>query len=127
MVASPGPAGPWKAPVPISPLAERAWIAPVPAALTPLVGREREIAVACALLRRSDVRLLTLTGPGGIGKTRVAQQLAVELDPDFPDGVAWAALGAISEATAVLSAIAKTVGVGDASHLSLLDGLKTSL
>ena len=57
-----------------------------------LVGRERELALAQSLIRRSDVRLLTLTGPGGIGKTRLALQLAADLADDFADGVRFVPL-----------------------------------
>ena len=60
----------------------------LPVRFTSLVGRERELALAQSLIRRSDVRLLTLTGPGGIGKTRLALQLAADLAGDFADGVA---------------------------------------
>ena len=59
----------------------------MPAQLTPLIVREQEVATACALLRRPEVRLLTLTGTGGIGKTRLGLQVATDLLEDFTDGV----------------------------------------
>jgi hypothetical protein len=58
----------------------------LPAQPTPLIGREREIAMLAALLRGAGVRLVTLTGPGGAGKTRLALQVAAELLDDFADG-----------------------------------------
>ncbi|HEU5432805.1 MAG TPA: helix-turn-helix domain-containing protein, partial [Thermomicrobiales bacterium] len=61
----------------------------VPRPLTPLVGREREVATVTALLRRVDVRLVTLTGPGGVGKTRLAIAVAEDLRDQFPDGVGF--------------------------------------
>jgi transcriptional regulator with XRE-family HTH domain len=68
---------------------------------TPLVGREREVAAACALLGRQRdaqaLRLVTLTGPGGVGKSRLAAAIATELATDFGDGVAWAELAALRD------------------------------
>ena len=59
----------------------------LPIPLTSFVGREREVAEVVALLRRPGVRLIALTGPGGVGKTRLAIRVAVEIADAFPDGV----------------------------------------
>ena len=60
---------------------------PVPA--TPFLGRERELTEVAGLLAREDARVVTLTGPGGIGKTRLLLQAAAEASDRFPDGVYW--------------------------------------
>lgn len=83
----------------------------IPRALTPLVGRVWEVASAGALLRDPHVRLLTLTGPGGVGKTRLAMRVAELAEPDFAQGVEFVALASVREPEMVLAAIADQLKV----------------
>jgi len=83
--------------------------APVPVPLTRLIGREQDEAIVADLLRRT--RLVTLTGPGGVGKTRLALQVAPDLRDAFADGIAWVDLAAVREPAAVLPAIARALGL----------------
>ncbi|MEX2556837.1 MAG: adenylate/guanylate cyclase domain-containing protein, partial [Actinomycetota bacterium] len=76
------------------------------------VGREREVAEVCALLR--EARLVTLTGPGGSGKTRLAIEAASELVPEHRNGVFWVGLATLREAADVPEEIAKMLGAKDA-------------
>ncbi len=99
----------------------------LPVPLTPLVGREREVATLCALLRDEDVRLLTLTGLGGVGKTRLALQLAHDLANEFADGVAFVFLAPITDPVLVAPTIASVLGVRDAGEAPLSDQLKVFL
>ena len=82
---------------------------PVPA--TPFLGREDEIASVVALLGDSTIRLLTLTGPGGTGKTRLALQAAAEASDGFPDGIFWVALASVRDPGLVPGAVGAAVGL----------------
>ncbi|HET8850938.1 MAG TPA: adenylate/guanylate cyclase domain-containing protein, partial [Ktedonobacteraceae bacterium] len=91
----------------------------LPVQPTPLIGREQEVVTTGQLLRREDVRLVTLTGPGGTGKTRLGIQVAAGLSDVFADGVYFVSLAPISDAMLVLPAIAKTLGIRDGIGQSL--------
>ncbi|MGI9111529.1 MAG: ATP-binding protein, partial [Gaiellaceae bacterium] len=91
---------------------------PVPA--TPFLGRPRELAEIGELLGREDVRLVTLTGPGGTGKTRVALQAAADASDRFPDGVFWVPLASLREPELLLETAARALGAedGPADHVA---------
>jgi predicted ATPase len=93
------------------PAAEAAQARTLPAPLTLFIGRERELAALAALLRRDHVRLVTLTGPGGVGKTRLSLQLAAELAGRYADGAVFVPLASVRDAALVSSAIAIALGV----------------
>jgi len=97
---------------------------PVPP--TPLLGREREVAEACRLLRSPEVRLLTFVGPPGTGKTRLSLQVAAALTSDFADGVAFVALATITDPAQVLVAVAQTLALRD-TDTPLTDALQAHL
>ncbi|MFL5662411.1 MAG: LuxR C-terminal-related transcriptional regulator, partial [Ktedonobacteraceae bacterium] len=88
-----------------------AYFSNLPAQLTPLIGREREVTAVRDLLQRPDVRLVTLTGTGGIGKTRLSLEVGAELLPAFREGVYFVPLASINDETLVIPAIAHTLGL----------------
>jgi predicted ATPase/DNA-binding CsgD family transcriptional regulator len=98
----------------------------LPVSLTQLVGREQEVQALHALLLRPDVRLLTLTGAAGVGKTRLALEVARHLVQDFADGVYLVSLAPLSDPDLVIPTIAQSLGVIESGSQPLLDLLKTS-
>ena len=112
-----------------APAAPTAALRPVlpPVPPTSLVGRQHEITVARSLLSGGDQsgpsRLLTLVGPGGVGKTRLALAIAADLATDFPGGVAWAELAPLGDPALVPGAIASAFGIRDDSASAILEEL----
>jgi class 3 adenylate cyclase len=94
---------------------------------TPLVGREREVGEVADRLRGEECRLLTLAGPGGTGKTRLALQVGADLLEEFPDGVFFVTLATITDPELVPSAIAGPLGVKESAGQPLIEILKNHL
>ena len=99
----------------------------LPVQPTTFLGREQEVASICALLSRPEVRLVTLIGPGGIGKTRLSLQVAAELADQLADGVWFVSLAPVSDPDQVVPAILQTLGISDLSGLAPLTLLQSSL
>jgi predicted ATPase/transcriptional regulator with XRE-family HTH domain len=98
---------------------------PIPA--TPLIGREHEVRALCALLQRPETRLLTVTGSAGVGKTRLALQVAADLAETFADGVQFVPLAALNDPALVPPTLAQALRVRESGALPTLTLLTTAL
>jgi predicted ATPase/DNA-binding CsgD family transcriptional regulator len=104
---------------------ERAIARNLPVPPTPLVGREQLVEAARLFLQRPEVRLLTLTGTAGVGKTRLALQVATELLDDFADGVYFVPLAPITDPHLVIPTIAHSLGLTETTNQPVLELLQT--
>ena len=95
--------------------------APLPVTRNRLIDREKELAQAKALLQREDVGLVTLTGPGGVGKTRLALQIAADLTPQFEGGPAFISLASVSDPRLIVPTIARALGLSESGNETALD------
>jgi predicted ATPase/DNA-binding CsgD family transcriptional regulator len=100
---------------------------PLPVAATSFIGRETDLATAIDVLAQPNTRLLTLTGPGGVGKTRLAIAIAQAVEADFPGGVSFVNLAPLADADLVVPTIAQMLGVHASGAQSLQDAIATWL
>src|SRR6266702_2831716 len=97
--------------------------APLPVPRSPLIDREQELALGQDLLQREGVGLVTLTGPGGVGKTRLAIKVAADLASQFADGAAFISLAALKDPELVEPSVARALGVSEANGQALTERL----
>ncbi len=99
----------------------------LPPLITPFIGRHKELEITSDLLQREDVRLLSLTGPGGTGKTRLGIQLASHLMDNYGDGVYFVDLSAARDTDSLFAAVARTMGLREISDRDILTEVKKHL
>jgi predicted ATPase/class 3 adenylate cyclase len=99
----------------------------LPVSATSFLGREDELAAVVGMLGEPDVRLVSLVGPGGTGKTRLALQVAAEASDAYPDGVFWAPLAPLRDPALVLPAVAAALSVVEGKESSPVDDLARAL
>ncbi|MGI8962893.1 MAG: AAA family ATPase [Thermomicrobiales bacterium] len=102
-------------------LVARPRAAAIPASLTSILGREREIGQVLALLDRDDLRVVTLLGPGGVGKTRLAQEVARTVEHDFAHSACFVSLAAIRDPELVPKAVAQALGLQESGDVPAVD------
>src|SRR5215203_2986416 len=98
-------------PIPLRPTIGREFVGRLPVPVSTLVGRERDVAALAELLTDPTVRLATLTGPGGVGKTRLALAAAAAVADDFTDGAAFVDLSPVRDADHVVPAIVQALSI----------------
>lgn len=99
----------------------------VPTTFTPLIGREQDVVALCELLKRQEVRLVTLLGTGGIGKTRLSFQVAKEMRAHFADGVCVVLLAPVTEPDLVIPTIAQEMGIQEIGGQPIIESVKVAL
>src|SRR5215831_1785875 len=101
--------------------------APLPVPRSPLIDRQQEVALVQDLLQREDVGLVTLTGPGGVGKTRLAIKVAADLASQFADGAAFTSLASLKDPELVEPTVARALQVSEANGQSIDERLRECL